>query len=342
MIRDGRVLREEHVPIEVPHRNAEKNDLSRSFQPIERGDPGENATFLFGPSGTGKTCLSQVILRQLKEEIPEVKTQYINCWSDYTRFRALYEVLDGFSSTVDIHRRSTPMDELLHRVNEYDGPPYVVVLDEVDQLEDKEVLYDLYMVPNISIVLIANKEEELFAQLEDRLTSRLHGGRRIYLERYHIDQLVDILEGRVQYALEGTPISNDQLEKIADAAAGDARRGLAILRNAAHEATHRGLSEITGEVVEDALPVALEDLQRKTVEMLQEHQQILFEIIEEAGDISPNELYQQYENRVNNPRTDRTVRNYLKKMQHYNLIEAKGRKQNRTYIIKPKTSDEML
>jgi Cdc6-like AAA superfamily ATPase len=331
MIRDGRILREEHVPIEVPHRNAEKNELSRSFRPIERGEPGEKATFVFGPSGTGKTCLSRVVLRQLEDEVPETQTKYINCWNNYSRFRTLYEVLDGFSSTVDIHRRSTPTDELLHRVSEYSGPPYVVVLDEVDQLEDKEVLYDLYTVPNISIVLIANKEEELFAQLEDRLTSRLHGSRRIYLERYHIDELVDILEDRVRYALEGEAISRGQLETIADAAAGDARRGLAILRNAAHEATHQGLDEISDEVIETVLPVALEELRQKTVDMLRDHQRALYEIIEQDAGISPNELYRRYEERVDDPRTDRTVRNYLRKMQHYGLIEAHGSSTRSSY-----------
>lgn len=333
MIRDDRVLREEHVPLEVPHRHTEKKSLSRSFRPIERGNPGEKATFLFGPSGTGKTCLSRVVLRQLQEEVPEVRSQYINCWNDYTRFRTLYKVIEGFSSTVDIHRQSTPTDELLRRVNEYDGPPYVVVLDEVDQLEDKEVLYDLYSVPNISMVLIANKEEELFAQLEDRLTSRLHGSRRIKLERYHIGELVDILEDRVQHALHGNPISTDQLEMIADAAAGDARRGLAILRNAAHAAVDEGQEEITDEIIDSVLPVALEELQRKTVEMLRDHQQVLYEIIKEQQEVSPSDLYDAYRQRVDEPRTDRTVRNYLKKMQHYNLIIAEGEKGGRTYIV---------
>jgi Cdc6-like AAA superfamily ATPase len=274
-----------------------------------------------------------VVLRQLQEEIPEVRSQYINCWNDYTRFRTLYKVIEGFSSTVDIHRQSTPTDELLRRVNKYDGPPYVVVLDEVDQLEDKEVLYDLYSVPNISMVLIANKEEELFAQLEDRLTSRVHGNRRIKLERYHIEELADILQDRVRHALHGNPVSLSQLEMIADAAAGDARRGLAILRNAAHAAVDEGEEEITDDIIETVLPVALEELQRKTVEMLREHQQVIYEIIEERGEVSPNELYGEYQSRVDEAKTDRTVRNYLQKMQHYNLIEAEGEKGGRSYRL---------
>ena len=54
-------------------------------------------------------------------------------------------------------------------------------------------------------------------------------------------------------------------------------------------------------------------------------------MIEEFEEIAPGDLYQEYRNRVENPKSDRTVRNYLKKMIRYNLVTAEGSTQDRIY-----------
>ena len=142
MIRDARVLDPEFVPGEVVHRDSEVNALSNALDPVTTGEPAETA-FLFGPSGTGKTCLARYTVEQLREAVIDIRTQYVNCWQNYSRYRVLYRILEGLDRTIDIHRQSTPTDVLLERVQDYDGPPYVVVLDEVDQLEENGVLNDL-------------------------------------------------------------------------------------------------------------------------------------------------------------------------------------------------------
>ena len=96
-------------------------------------------------------------------------------------------------------------------------------IDEVDQLEEKNVLYDLYRARNISLILIANREEELFAQLDDRLTSRFHSSERVQFDKYRLDELVSILDARVRWALSEDVIGKQELALVADAAAGDAR-----------------------------------------------------------------------------------------------------------------------
>lgn len=57
--------------MEALHRNAELNHFSTALEPIERGQSGE-ITMLLGPSGTGKTCLAKHMLRQLREQAPDV------------------------------------------------------------------------------------------------------------------------------------------------------------------------------------------------------------------------------------------------------------------------------
>ncbi len=203
------------------------NALTRALDPVTRGQSAETA-FLFGPSGAGKTCLARFALDRLREAVIDLNHQYVNCWRDYTRFRALYRILEATGSTYEVHRQSTPTDTLLEHLDAYDGPPFVVILNEVDQLHDESVLYDLYRTQSISMVLIANRGEELFARLDDRLVSRLHGATRIRFEKYDLDELMSILEDRVQWGLTEDALTREQLACIADAAAGDARIAISI------------------------------------------------------------------------------------------------------------------
>jgi Cdc6-like AAA superfamily ATPase len=68
MIQDVRVLQDEFIPSEVQHRDAEVNELTTALNPITRGHPG-NTTFLFGPSGAGKTCISRFATECLREQV---------------------------------------------------------------------------------------------------------------------------------------------------------------------------------------------------------------------------------------------------------------------------------
>jgi orc1/cdc6 family replication initiation protein len=330
MITDARVLQPEFIPREVAHRDAEVNHLTGAFDPVTRGEPAETA-MLFGPSGVGKTCIAKFTIDRLRETVLDVNHQYVNCWQNYTRFRVLYRVLEGIGQTVDVHRQSTPKDELLERIHQYDGPPYVVVLDEVDQLQDKRLLYDLYRTRNVSLVLVANREEELFSELDDRLASRLHSSTRIRFDKYGLDELVSILSDRVRWGLSEDVVDTDQLARIADAAAGDARVAIGILRSAARQAEREGVDRITPATVGAAIPEARAKLRQKDVEKLTPDQQAVYEIVVEQGEIAPGDLYERYERRVDDPKTRRTVRNYLSKLAQYNLVRAEGERRGRTY-----------
>lgn len=83
MIRDARVLRAGFVPREVEHRDAEVNHLSSVLEPITNEEPADTA-IVTGPSGAGKTCISQFVTERLREEVLDVETTYINCWRNCT------------------------------------------------------------------------------------------------------------------------------------------------------------------------------------------------------------------------------------------------------------------
>jgi len=334
MITDARVLQPEFIPREVQHRDSEVNYLSSTLGPITNGEQPDPA-LLHGPSGVGKTCIAQYIVEQLREAVVDVNTQYVNCWEDYNRFKTLYRLLDGIQQTTTIHRQSTPTDELLERLRDYNGPPYVVILDEVDQLEDKSLLYDLYRVRPLTMVLISNSEQALFSSVGERLNSRLTNAARIHFRAYREDELVAILQDRVNWGLEPAVISESELETIAVNAAGDARVAIGILRRAAREARDGGADRITDELIRKVVPEAKSEIEQKTIDRLKPHQEILYRIISQHDEIKPQPLYDAYRDRADDPNSQRMVRNYLSKLEHYNLIVAEGNTKARRYRPTP-------
>ena len=329
MITDARVLQPEFVPNDVKHRSNEVSHLSDTLHPIIDGNRAET-TFLYGPSGAGKTCVARYTIDRLRENVVALDHQYINCWEDHTRFKTLHRLLEGIDRAYDIHRQSTPRDEMLARLRDHDEP-YVVILDEADQLEEKSLLYQLYRIPNLTMVLIANRQEDVFSELGSRLNSRLEACARIKFGRYSIDQLVTILEDRVRWGVDPGAIDAEQLELIADHAAGDARAAIGIFRHAAKVAQREGHDRITASVIDGVVSEAKSEIRQKTTEKLTEHQQALYDIITNTGEITPGNLYDRYCAAVSDPKTKRTVRNHLSKLREYNLITANGANRGRSY-----------
>ncbi|MFW5900884.1 MAG: Cdc6/Cdc18 family protein, partial [Halodesulfurarchaeum sp.] len=293
MIRDARVLRAGFVPREVEHRDAEVNHLSSVLDPITNGEPADTA-IVSGPSGVGKTCVSKFVTERLREEVLDVEATYVNCWRNYSRFRTLYQILDDIGATIDIHRQSTPHDELIDRLQQYDGPRTVVILDEVDQLEDPSVIYDLHSMEQFALICIANKEEELFSRVDDRLVSRLRSSEHVRMDKYHNAQLYDILSARTKWGLENGVITNDQLYQIADAAAGDARLAIGMLRSAASTAARENREEITNDILLTAAEDARAQIKQKSLDSLTPHQRVVYDIVRDHGPLGPSEIHEHY------------------------------------------------
>jgi orc1/cdc6 family replication initiation protein len=328
MITDARVLQDDFVPRDVVHRHDEMSRLSTALNPVVDGDKPQD-TFLVGPTGAGKTCIARYSLDELQEELLDVDTHYVDCWQHSKQFRALYKVLEGVGTTYDIHR-STPTDEMLARLDDLDRP-YIVVLDEVDQLEDKSLLRQLWGIPQLTMILIANDERDLYDPVDERLQSRLRTTVTIQFDSYTDAQLEAILQDRVKWGLDTDVITGARITDIAVAADGDARDAIAILREAARTATHEAADEITGTHIEDAVPSARSKYQEETLDRLNDHQRAIFDILRAEGQLSPSAIYENYQERVETPKTKRTVRNYLRKLEQYKYVYAEGSGPNRKY-----------
>ncbi len=332
MIENARVLQEDFVPKDVEHRHGEIDRLSAALEPLLDGEEAETP-LVIGPTGAGKTCVARYTVERLRERLLDVRTTYVNCWRNHTRFRTCYELLAAVGRTADVHRQSTPHDTLLQRLRERNSRPIVAILDEVDQLDEPDLLYELLEIGHLHPILVANRETDFLVGLDDRVESRLRGSPRIRFERYSLDQLVAILESRVEKGFEPGSVPAEHLETIADAAAGDARVAIRVLRSAARLAEADGETTITADHVREAIPEARQSIKQRTVDALTRHQKVLYEIVGEAGEIAPGELYESYQGRVDEPKSKRTVRKYMSKMDQYNLIRSLGEKRGRTYEI---------
>jgi len=335
MLQNARVLRPEFVPRELQHRDHEHTALTEALNPLTRGERAD-PVIITGPTGVGKTHLTKFTLERLQETELALETALVNCWQNYSGYRALFRILEELGRTLDVHRQSTPQDELIERLRDYDGT-CVIVLDEVDQLEDKGIIYDLRRMPQFTLVLITNREEDLFGSIDDRLQSRLHGTRTIHFEPYGLSELTAILRSRADAAFSHPdPISTELLEEIADAAAGDARVAITVLREAAKNADRTGREQITSADIADAIPEGRQAIRDQNLEALKPTQRTLYTILEEyvsehGESMQPSQLYAEYEERADDPVGNRQVRRHLNKLDHYELVTIKGSSRDRRY-----------
>jgi Cdc6-like AAA superfamily ATPase len=337
MITDARVFdTRDFVPGRemVVARHDQISALSKDVESFLDGF-GKTHTLITGPTGSGKTCVARVVLEELRRERLGARTSHVDCWQHHSDFAFIASLLEGIGRPVGLDERNVRHDELLRRLRDDDERPYVVVLDEVDQLDNLNVLHDIYRIDHVYPIMICNRETDLFSRFEARSRSRWGVGQRLRLSSYSLEEIRNILQRRASYGLQPETVSDGVLERVADESAGDARLAIESLKHAALVAADQEDDVITADLVPDAIENAREDVRQKTLSSLNRDQRILYQILEEYGrGMSMGELDSEYHSRVSNPKSTRTLRRYLQKMQHYNLIEVSGEKRGRKYSLR--------
>ena len=134
--------------------------------------------------------------------------------------------------------------------------PFIVVLDEVDQVKPRElssVLYNLDSMLNAGIVCVSDSTRALM-RLEERVRSRLNP-HTIFFPCYKRQILIDILTHRAELALTEGSWTLTALRHIASMGQGDARVAIRILRRAAVMADHQRLDKITSKTLKEQMKV---------------------------------------------------------------------------------------
>lgn len=328
VIEGARVLTAEYLPNEMVARDSERQEIARNLRPMTEGQPPIDM-LLYGSPGTGKTSMARYVVEELKSEM-FADSAYVNCFSQKSKFEIFYEMLD---KKLTVPRDGTSTEKVIELFREkVRESPTVIVVDEVDQVTDDEVLFELSKLRDTGLIMIAN-DANIFGHFDQRVRSRLSGVRKIRFRSYSTDQLTEILKRRRKHGLRTGSVSNDQLRSIARAADGDARIAVNSLRTAAQEAEKQGMEEITEDVVSEAVEESKDRTRLSSLERLNKHQKAIYQILQESGETRMSDLYQAYCEEVDDNKSKRTVRRYLNKMEAYEVIESSGSKKAKRYSV---------
>jgi Cdc6-like AAA superfamily ATPase len=338
MITQSEVFRESRLPRTLVHREPEMDQISRALQPALRGDRPEDL-LISGPSGVGKTTLARLFLDNPRSPT-NVDTTIIRSLGETTG-SILRDAINEHPSDASVHR-GVATDRLAGVLRDAVDAPYVLVLDEADDLPETDVLEELSGVPGVAVIAIAHDADDWLARIDQRHRPQFDGEHHVRLSRYAPDELADILEPRADQGLEAGAISRSQLEQIADGVAGVAREGIQTLKWAARLASRRGHDTITGRDIVDAREEAQREIRAAALESLPFHHHVLYELVRRDAPIESHALHDGYEaiaaeayaDHVGTPIGARSRTLKLRKLAEYGLVEWDDHQDNsRTYCV---------
>lgn len=275
IINNHRVLSSSFIPENLPHRDNQIKDLASILVRCLKGSTPSNI-FIYGKPGSGKTCVSKLVLNKLNERIRKdfnelnLKFAFINC-KEYSTTYAVYTAISlnlqkDQTIKVLIPTTGLPTSEVFHRlvtqIDEYNNSIVIVILDEIDELIKKsgsEVMYNLTRInttlskSSVSVIGISN-DTKFKDYLDPRVYSSL-SEEEIVFTPYKANELIDILEERANEALFENVLNPGVINKIAAIAArdhGDARRAIDLLRVSAELTERQGQKKIEIKHVEEA------------------------------------------------------------------------------------------
>jgi cell division control protein 6 len=352
IFRDKQVLSPHYVPNELLYREDEIGRLMTAVAPALKGTKPRNV-FVYGKSGTGKSCCTKKVLQKLGEQKNEkVKTVYMNCRNYYTRYQVLQKAISEF--TPEIAKTGYAFALLYEKMLDWvegtedpvKGKQLILVLDEVDMVKDVDnLIYTLTRANddlksgNVSVIGISNKVT--FSKVLDARSKSSLCEEEMVFKPYNAEQLRGILSQRAKHAFEEGVVSEGAMNLAAAIAArenGDARYVLTLLLRAGELAEQKNLSHVSDKEVEQARKLAEEDKVAELVSSLPEHQKIVLysiallhesqyrRLIEEGGEkfYFSGEVYEKYcaqmKKMGKEPVSSRWYREYLTELEQLGLV----------------------
>jgi len=316
-------LAETFVPTRLFHREGQLRELERCLKPVLHNRLPENV-FLVGPTGTGKTIVAKWILKSYFGD----RSIYINCWKYRSTHDVLKEILLGLGMVIHGWEKTSELIKRFEKVLK--KKKVIVCLDEVDQLKESNVLYILAR-NACGLVLISNHIYSLMS-LDSRIKSSL-GLTELRFPDYKPEEIYDILKDRVRFSFRNGTLKDKLIKIVAITSKGDARVALETLRRAGRKAEDRGLRHVTMQEIKDASREAKKLKKSYILSKLNDHQQVIYEILEKKIKMPSGTLYQEYCKLVSKPVVVRAYRNYMRKMVNLGLVNAKGKGRWKTYEV---------
>lgn len=290
IVRNQNMLSEEYLPFEIHSRERQIRELQLCLEPSIRGYKPIH-TFIFGPSGTGKTLIAKALLKELQER--SINGDYINCWEHQSLYSIIDKIIEDFR-ILQAEKISTVLK--IERFEKFlNDNPFVLILDNIDCLDPKDIdfiLYNLCDLRKTGFVCIGYSMNFLL-RLDDRVKSRLNP-RIIECPVYSRKELFQILKERAEYGLEKDSWDDRILRKIVNLANGDARMAVQTLRNAANYAENEKSPRIKIKDLERGWIDARDLKINKILDSLSPHHRLIFEVVKNGKEVISGNLWHEY------------------------------------------------
>jgi archaeal cell division control protein 6 len=290
IVNNQHFLSEDYIPPIIHWRDSQIKELQVCLEPAVKGEKPIH-TFLFGPPGTGKTLIARALIKELEEN--SIKRIYIDCWE----YQTLYSIVDKMIE--DLRVLQAEKISAIYKIERFEkylnNRPFVLILDNIDRLEPKEIdviLYNLCDLRNTGLVCIGNSMSFL-QKLDDLVKSRLNP-RIIECPAYSRQELLTIVKERADLGLNRASWDLKTLGKIVNLANGDARMAIQTLRNAANYAENDRAEKIELENLEKGWIDAKEIKIDQILESLSLHHRLIFEIVKGAREKLSGDLWKEY------------------------------------------------
>lgn len=329
-------LSEDYIPPIIPYRDSQIRELQACLEPAVKGQKPIHA-FLFGPPGGGKTLIARALLKELEEN--SIKRIYINCWEHRTLYSIVDKMIEDFRI---LQAEKISAVYKIERFEKYlNGRPFVIILDNIDRLEPKEIdliLYNLCDLTKTGLVCIGNSMGFLH-KLDDRVKSKLNP-RLVECPAYARKELFKIVKERAEYGLDRGAWDLKIIEKIVTKANGDARIAIQTLRNAAKYSENERSGKIEIKDLEQGWIDSKELKVNQILEDLGAHHRLIFEIVKGSKEILSGYLWSEYLKECRKRRVKpvplRTFGYYRDQLMNMGLIYSKrARIRGNIWIYKP-------
>ena len=349
LFRDASVLSPHYVPAELPFREAQIKEMMEIISPALKNQKPKNL-FIYGKTGTGKTCSVKHIMDKFNEFESSSVMMYVNCRIYNSRYRILQKIMKQFVPELD---KTTGFglpffyEKLIEELKK--GRQLIIVLDELDMVKDlDELIYTLTRANDevttggISLLGISNKLS-FKNELDPRSRSSLYESEMIF-PPYTSVQLQHILSQRVVGGFEPNVVESSAINLAAAITAqecGDARYALKLIQKAGEIAQQNGKEKVTDEHVELARKKVELDLAAETIALLPDNLKIVLYAIAsitqngsrysrldglEEGFLFSGEIYEEYA-RISStlhkkPRSVRWYKEYLNDLEMLGLLTS--------------------
>ncbi len=351
IFKNKEVLSPGYLPDRMPNRMEEIKEISRIIHDSLNGKT--THVLISGPPGTGKTAAIKLIFKNLKADTNALFC-YVNCFNKSTRMGALYSmVLDFFKEKRPTRkmpsRRGIAYDELLDSLRgelAKTNTRVILCLDEIDQLEETELLYDILRtrISGVTAQIIGiSNNPFIFKDLDPRTKSRLYPLREISFNSYSKEQMREIVKAKVEGAFHEDVVDKEAIDYLAEFTAqkkGDVRVARETLLRAGELARKSGDSKVGVKHIRERLNRTRHTKAIRVINELTKMERFILRLIPENGTYYPR-LYKFYKS-TDGHLGDRMFRNHIERFSKFNLINMERKGVGGSYFITLNTPKDVL